>query len=440
MGRVGQIAGVLLLTVGICLGAWGAPYYMLDWGGALVISGAVLASAGLICTMIGTVLIRLADVSEDLALLRAQIAVENSIEANAEMPQRMQHVPQADLSAQADLRPSYADSVVPHISTSPAQDMANIPNPATGRLDVTAGAGIAAGVGASVAAGGLAMATRNILGSVNKDPYDASGAPEFLADAEPVPQPQQPNEASTNATNDYLHDLLADDRADAHISMDDKNALDDLLAGLSLSAPANISEQDDDADEPAEAGPVPRSPARDDLFARIEDAVRTLRPETTTDNTSADSSSSPNENAIVPPQAEEAAFEDTTHHREELTADPDAGPGEQASPVDHATEADPTAAHVDVVVHDEEPVRPQDTDLPDRNGEDISGEHAPDDASAELKPLPVVSDEGVVAAYNVGDSAYAMLADGRIRVTTPVEQFMFQSMDELKTFMAARRA
>jgi hypothetical protein len=51
----------------------------------------------------------------------------------------------------------------------------------------------------------------------------------------------------------------------------------------------------------------------------------------------------------------------------------------------------------------------------------------------------MASDEGVVAAYTVGDSAYAMLADGRIRVTTPEGQHLFDSMDELKLFMARRR-
>lgn len=52
----------------------------------------------------------------------------------------------------------------------------------------------------------------------------------------------------------------------------------------------------------------------------------------------------------------------------------------------------------------------------------------------------MASDEGVVAAYTVGDSAYAMLSDGRIRVTTPEGQHLFQSMEDLRAFMAARRA
>ena len=65
---------------------------------------------------------------------------------------------------------------------------------------------------------------------------------------------------------------------------------------------------------------------------------------------------------------------------------------------------------------------------------------APRTPPAALQPEPLASDEGVVAAYTVGDSAYAMLVDGRIKVTTPEGSHMFHSMDELKAFMVARRA
>jgi hypothetical protein len=67
----------------------------------------------------------------------------------------------------------------------------------------------------------------------------------------------------------------------------------------------------------------------------------------------------------------------------------------------------------------------------------LPGQHS---ASVAVPEAPTASDDGVVAAYNVGDSAYAMLADGRIRVTTPEGQYLFQSMEELKAFMAARRS
>jgi hypothetical protein len=76
LGRLGQIAGVLLLAIGAGLLAWGGPYYMLDWGGTFVIAGAVLASAGLICLLLGVALQRLSALRSDILMLRAAEAVD----------------------------------------------------------------------------------------------------------------------------------------------------------------------------------------------------------------------------------------------------------------------------------------------------------------------------------------------------------------------------
>jgi hypothetical protein len=66
---------------------------------------------------------------------------------------------------------------------------------------------------------------------------------------------------------------------------------------------------------------------------------------------------------------------------------------------------------------------------------------APDDAPVEpaAPPSPAVSEDGVVAAYTVGDSAFTMYADGRIVAETPEGRYSFASMDELRLFMAERR-
>lgn len=77
---------------------------------------------------------------------------------------------------------------------------------------------------------------------------------------------------------------------------------------------------------------------------------------------------------------------------------------------------------------------------------DDDTEMAVDDASVEIDagtPAPAepsASDEGVIAAYSVGDSAFTMYADGRILARTPEGEFTFASMDELKAFMAERRS
>jgi hypothetical protein len=49
---------------------------MLDWGGTLVIAGLVIASAGLICLLLGVALQRLSALRSDILMLRAAEAVD----------------------------------------------------------------------------------------------------------------------------------------------------------------------------------------------------------------------------------------------------------------------------------------------------------------------------------------------------------------------------
>ncbi len=61
------------------------------------------------------------------------------------------------------------------------------------------------------------------------------------------------------------------------------------------------------------------------------------------------------------------------------------------------------------------------------------------DLDEAVKPRPAASEEGIVAAYTVGDSSFAMYADGRIRATMPDGEKEFASMEELRAFMTERR-
>lgn len=64
------------------------------------------------------------------------------------------------------------------------------------------------------------------------------------------------------------------------------------------------------------------------------------------------------------------------------------------------------------------------------------------DAKAiEAKPdeEPAASDEGVIGAYQVGETQFTMFADGSIHARTPDGDYVFASMDELKAYLASEK-
>ena len=69
-------------------------------------------------------------------------------------------------------------------------------------------------------------------------------------------------------------------------------------------------------------------------------------------------------------------------------------------------------------------------------------EPAADDAKAiEAKPdeEPAASDEGVIGAYQVGETQFTMFADGSIHARTPDGDYVFASMEELKAYLASEK-
>lgn len=73
----------------------------------------------------------------------------------------------------------------------------------------------------------------------------------------------------------------------------------------------------------------------------------------------------------------------------------------------------------------------------------VPPESEPATASAEEidsePPVPEASEEGVVGAYQVGDTQFTIYADGSIQARTPDGDYSFGSMDELKLFLASER-
>ncbi|MGO4665850.1 DUF308 domain-containing protein [Bosea sp. 2RAB26] len=73
----------------------------------------------------------------------------------------------------------------------------------------------------------------------------------------------------------------------------------------------------------------------------------------------------------------------------------------------------------------------------DEAEEAISGEET---ETVPEPPGPATSDEGVVGAYQVGDTHFTMYADGSIQARTPDGEYKFASMDELKTYLASEKS
>lgn len=77
-----------------------------------------------------------------------------------------------------------------------------------------------------------------------------------------------------------------------------------------------------------------------------------------------------------------------------------------------------------------------------RSNEAKSNEAKSNEAeSAEAKPddEPAASEEGVIGAYQVGETQFTMFADGSIHARTPDGDYVFASMDELKAYLASEK-
>ena len=60
-------------------------------------------------------------------------------------------------------------------------------------------------------------------------------------------------------------------------------------------------------------------------------------------------------------------------------------------------------------------------------------------AEAKADEEPAASEEGVIGAYQVGETQFTMFADGSIHARTPDGDYVFASMDELKAYLASEK-
>lgn len=503
MGLISQLLGLFLLVAGFALGVWGAPYYMLDWGGVLVVTGTILASCGLIVLLLGTLLLRISSLAAEMSALRSatlsppgfdpQSAHEAlAIDAHAAAPGPADSQFELDI-ARAQLKP-------PALAAS-AQDR---PAPDRGAIAVPAVA----------AAGALAVAAQSIFSAVSPSASDRPAADEDTAGGRVDPSfwaADVPAGVADDAAPAYhgpahagpAYDLAAEDRSPAPdfvsdvptdeaadrpgLSDMDRHSLDRLLAQLDVEAgapseapgrlPGPEQEPGPELQSAAELRmPVP-SAEEHEYFARIDRAALSLQSLPSADDIAPIEEAAPSflEPEPVRPSVPDGTFAALRADLEGRFHQDPPYPAEAVAAAHAAPPGDPVAADAmaaSAPSEDHGPDQRQDqgpnwfgddrddapilTDVaaghgPARSGEPYASDdavseeppaydpQAPESTFLEPPPAPMASDEGVVAAYTMGDSAYALLANGQIRVTTPEGEHLFGSTEELKLFMARRR-
>jgi len=76
-------------------------------------------------------------------------------------------------------------------------------------------------------------------------------------------------------------------------------------------------------------------------------------------------------------------------------------------------------------------------EVPPAETAETAAEAKPDEAPPGEEPA--ASEEGVIGAYQVGETQFTMFADGSIHARTPDGDYTFASMDELKTYLASEK-
>ncbi|AZO78664.1 MULTISPECIES: hypothetical protein [unclassified Bosea (in: a-proteobacteria)] len=85
---------------------------------------------------------------------------------------------------------------------------------------------------------------------------------------------------------------------------------------------------------------------------------------------------------------------------------------------------------------------PAEAEVPPAETAEIAAEAKSDKETSDKEPSddePAASEEGVIGAYQVGETQFTMFADGSIHARTPDGDYTFASMDELKTYLASEK-
>lgn len=463
MVKLFVVLGLVLLAGGTYAIVDGWPYLVLERGFTEVILGALAATAGLI-------LLALAAVLAEVRRLKAMVGGAMAVMSLAE--------PRLDASPATAAAAPPADG--PSSATREAHDAGLAP-------------ALAAGAGALAVGGALAGLARIGTGRDDaesaaeaneaaelEEPAEARGAPSAAADEpSPAPVPVEHDDwlAPPEPAPKIAQDLIPEPAAEASEEPGaEPHASEPLTAAAredvaeaarphAQSAPAAAGEAGPEAEDEAEQTEAvsakdelwwPRidRPSRDEtvsdefsaLRAELSGLSREIRtePEVEAPEVVAPDVEAPRRDLDVvgdwmaprpwPPVTQPRSPEVPAEPEPEAPEEAATAEAEEAAPpvvaAEPAIQAEPSLAAVD------EPTKQADSAPEDE--EAPAAEAAPPEAAEEERPA--ASEEGVVGAYQVGETQFTMYADGSIHARTPDGDYVFASMDELKTYLASEKS
>ncbi|WP_186420911.1 hypothetical protein [Bosea sp. CS1GBMeth4] len=464
MVRLFVVLGLALLAGGAYAIVDGWPYLVLERGFTEVILGALAAIAGLILLALAVVL---AEVRRLKALVSGVMATAAPVE------------PRYEPGPPADVAPARAEPTLERER-----------QPETGHVGIATT--LAAGAGAAVLAGALtgpARSEEQPAETATEDAQETSGTDDVrAADAPAEAEPPSPS-ATAETIDDWLLppapatlDAPAAVRADERREPEDIDRAaaaeegeplepaaigdaaprpgDDGASGKGELADAAVSETRAEQApvggvEPTQAAtPGPDEEDRpwwpridrpaSEAAASVGDEFSALREQLVG---AVDAPSAPE---IAPPRRDRDALADFGGWAAPRPWPPVTQPRDPSALADLETEAAAKApaaeAETAPAVAGEEPAAPE-AETPDEPAEISAPAEAAPSAADEAAPVsetgpeqtPAASEEGVIGAYQVGETQFTMYADGSIHARTPDGDYTFASMDELKAYLASEK-
>lgn len=450
-----SLLGLVLFGGGLYAIYDGWPYLVLERGFTEVIIGSIAATGGLI-------LLSLAWVLKQLKALRAELA-----EA-------------------AEARASVAAPVEAAMPAVPRETATTGETPASWSVGSAAVGAGAVGIGAAAVAAAVAEKHEPAAADSETLGRDLFGA--LVADhlAEPEEEKEQQDEAPEPVRDEAVPDMFETETAETvaadvdHPAAGEEESHDPAEIVAAKTHPSSQDEiladhgeeaepaaQDVDADE---AGFEDGAPGAEEQGAAKEVAERdefaALRESLTSQLGSLHRPAGRIEPSLAPeedPFAEAEAWISPSNERREPSFDaprsaiesgaepplpvwpPRTEPQDSSAVASKVPEPshEAAASGQDRVDFASDRATPLDDAEPDEPEQPESDEGQTEDAAPAPKPAaqePASSDEGIVGAYQVGETHFTIYADGSIRARTPDGEYSFASMDELKVYLASEKS
>lgn len=469
MVRLFVVLGLALLAGGAYAIVDGWPYLVLERGFTEVILGALAAIAGLILLALAVVLAEIRRVGRLVGGAMATAAPSG---------------PRDEAGPSADMAPVRAEP-----------SLAKEPEPETGHVGIAttlaAGAGAAAVVGALTASAvsedqpavtaadeAEEAAGGDAVGAAADKPTAAEPSPpeapeeidDWLLPAAPAALVATPEEVRADELGEREASEVAakaGERIEPVAALSDAASRPDEVGESDGGEPAAAAESESEGDSEAALAPPGGDDVKQDAAQKSDEKDRLWWPridrpasaETTSvsDEFSAlreqlvGAVNAPSAPEIAPPQRDRDTLGDVggwaaprpwppvTQPR-----DPSALPDPETetavgAPAADAAEPEPAAAGGEPAEPEPETQdQPPETSVPAEALPSSADETVPA-PEAEPDETPAASEEGVIGAYQVGETQFTMYADGSIHARTPDGDYTFASMDELKAYLASEK-